>query len=775
MTAPSAGLLAAALWGGTLVSAPWWSLGPAVLAACGAGLLRRSWLRLAAVALAVAVAGAALAGGRAAMAATGPLARLAAGGGTAAIGATAVSDARIDPFGASLVVQVDAVDGTATRVRAVLRLPALRGAGAPGGGSAGRVEPSLPQLGEHLVLRASARPLDARSADRALRSVHAIAVLAPVGAVRVVATAAVPLRVVQRVRDRVQTAARARLDADAAALLVGLVTGDTSGASQERLDQLRAAGLSHLTAVSGSNVALALAGAVGLAAAVGIGARGRRRAATVALVVFVVLVRAEPSVLRAAVLAALVLLARATGRDHEPVRLLAFAVVLALLADPLLARRTGFALSVLAAAGVLVVAPVLADRLPGPRPIRLLVAASAAAQLAVAPLLLAIDGGVPLAALPANLVAVPAAAVASAIGIAVACLAQVWVGGAGLLAMSAAPAITVVHGAGALFADGWRVEPHHLASPVAAVLLIAVVARRSAPRLALVALACTATLAVVPVVRPAGAITVLAVTVLDVGQGDAVLVEAPTTDGRGARLLVDGGPEPGVAARLLRSMRVRRLDAVALSHAHADHSDGLPQVLRRIPVGVVLVAPAPLLPGSAAPSAAALLAAARARQIPVRSVGAGDRLRLGTALVEVLAPAPEDLLSDDLNEHSLVLRISGPTGAVLLTGDAETGSQTRLLGRPDLLRADVVKVPHHGGATNAAGFLAAVGASTAILSVGRDNDYGHPAPGVLAELATTTVVRTDLDGTTRVLVQRGAAATAARAPPTPPTPPPPPG
>jgi competence protein ComEC len=97
-----------------------------------------------------------------------------------------------------------------------------------------------------------------------------------------------------------------------------------------------------------------------------------------------------------------------------------------------------------------------------------------------------------------------------------------------------------------------------------------------------------------------------------------------------------------------------------------------------------------------------------------------------------------------------VLRVGDGEHSLLLTGDAEEAAQRRLLQRPDLLRVDVLKVPHHGGNTNAPGFIDAVGATTAVVGVGRDNDYGHPHPDVLDDLEGMRVLRTDVGGTVRV-------------------------
>lgn len=765
MSAGSAWLLAAALWLGALLAGPPW-LGAAglVVLLVGAVATRRpmTWLLTGMVGLAL--VGAGLAGSRGALVAAGALPALARDGGQAAVEAVVVTDPRTGEHGWWAVVRVEDLDGRSVRERALLRgepVATARGS-VDAAGEAAASGRGPPLLGQRLAFTTSARPLGHDGFDGYLRRLHAGVALQP-GELELVAPAPGWLRAAERVRARVRAAAGAALDPSRAGLLAGLVTGDTSGLPAEDEAVLTEAGLSHLVAVSGSNVALVLVGASAIAGAIGLGARGRSWALLVTLGCFVVLVRAEPSVVRAAAMALLVIAAGAWGRGRDARQILAAAVVVVVLVDPLLSGQLGFALSVLATGGVLVVAPWVAERLPGPRRARLLLGAAVGAQFAVAPLLLGLDGAVPLAALPANVVAVPAAAVASSFGMAAAILGQVWLPAGAVLAWLAGPALGVVLWAGRTFAGSPELTVAHLLSPVAALLAVAVVTRRRSPRLAAVALVGVVALAGLPTLRTAPDVTALTVTVLDVGQGDAVLVEAPGTAHAGgaatasARLLVDGGPDPDLALDHLRARGVRQLDVVAISHPHADHTDGLPAVLAGLPVAALLVGPGPPVPHTdTAPSAPATVAVARQRGVAVTQVAAGMTFPLGAATVEVLSPPADGSLSHDVNEGSLVLRVSDQHGRVLLTGDAELLAQERLLRRPERVRAEVLKVPHHGGATNAPGFLAAVGARTALVSVGADNDYGHPHPDVLAALAGTTVARTDVHGDVTVTLGAGA-------------------
>ncbi len=236
---------------------------------------------------------------------------------------------------------------------------------------------------------------------------------------------------------------------------------------------------------------------------------------------------------------------------------------------------------------------------------------------------------------------------------------------------------------------------------------------------------------------------------LDVGQGDAILVVAP--DGR--QILVDGGPSPTALLNELGAVLPfwdRSLDLVVLTHPDADHMIGLVALPQRYRIAQVLDVPQSDL----APDAEPWLAGLRSAAVPRRYAQRGSSFAVGDLLVNVLNPGPEPLTgtaSDD-NNNATVLRLEYGRISLLLTGDAEREAEEVLIATGAPLRADVLKVGHHGSnsATSAA-FMAAVSPQVAIISVGADNHFGHPHPAVLERLAGIEMLRTDLNGRIEVV------------------------
>ncbi|MCU1529354.1 MAG: competence protein ComEC [Frondihabitans sp.] len=546
------------------------------------------------------------------------------------------------------------------------------------------------------------------------------------------------------------------LPGDGGALLPGLSIGDTSRVPEPLDVALKASGLSHLTAVSGANCAVVVALVLLVGGAVRLRRALRILLAVGALIGFVVLVTPEPSVLRAAVMAGIVLVLHAVGRPVHGLPVVSLAVVVLLVSDPWNARDYGFALSVLATTGlVLLVAPItrLLTRIL-PEPLALLIAVPLSAQLACQPLLLTLDPGIPVHSVVANLLAEPAAPVATILGLTSCLIGVVWPGGARIIAGAAwVPSAWIA--AVAHFASGlpvtsvpWRADPAGLGLACLLVVLVAAVVLtmpfRRSRRIAVVALLAVA----VPVTsvvtgREVGRIIAFPTSwqyvQCDVGQGDAVLVRSERTVA-----LIDTGDDPRLLEACLDLAGVGTLDLLVLTHFDRDHvgaAAGLAGRARRLLVGPI---------GEASDERLVETFQGAGSEVTVAAPGA--MFGLGKLDLAVLWPP---VGQESGNEASVVLRVTPRAGCVdgclsgVLLGDLGEREQQRLLGRGDPGPVDIVKVSHHGSRDQSAALYDALSARIALIGVGRDNQYGHPTSETLALLARTgsRVERSDLDGT----------------------------
>jgi competence protein ComEC len=227
----------------------------------------------------------------------------------------------------------------------------------------------------------------------------------------------------------------------------------------------------------------------------------------------------------------------------------------------------------------------------------------------------------------------------------------------------------------------------------------------------------------------------------DVGQGDAALVTSPS----GVNILIDGGPDEAQVSTELAALGVKRLDAVVVTHRHADHVAGLTNVLARVPVGLVLEPGCP----DTSPIHTALDAAIADERVPVRYPRAGDSIIVGDLRLDVVSPDRCWMgTNSDMNNDSLVILLSYGERTLLLGGEPEEPAQQVLLDRRAPLRAELLKVPHHGSSTSLPEFFQAVDPELAVICVGQPNDYGHPVPSTLQAIAATgaQIWRTDQRG-----------------------------
>ncbi|QCQ91652.1 ComEC/Rec2 family competence protein [Rhodococcus sp. SGAir0479] len=563
------------------------------------------------------------------------------------------------------------------------------------------------------------------------------------------------------VRARLAAAAAAGLPSDQAGLLPGLVVGDTAALAPETKDAFTAAGLTHLTAVSGANVSILLGAVLLVVRGVGLGPRTGAVLAAVALAAFVVVARPSPSVLRAAAMGAVALLALVTGRRKQAVPALAASVIVLLAVLPALAVDFGFALSVSATAGLVVVSPILVDRLRErgwPRWLAEMCAVAVAAFVVTAPLVAAMSGTVSVVSIAANILVAPAVAPITVVGAVVAVLAVVWLPAAALVVRVAGPPLwwllEVADRAAAVPGGTFTVASGTAGAIVVTVGVVAVAwaVRYRWSRRMLLALGLGTALVWVPTRVytpgwPAGGWSLVA---CDVGQGDGLVLS--TGDGRA--VVIDAGPEPGPMDRCLRRLGVDEIALLIVSHLHADHYGGIDGVLDGRAVGAVAIGPADLPAGGFR----FVSAAARRAGVAVVRLSPGRDVVLGDVRLEILGPLvppprSPDEADDAANDSSLVIRAHTTAGTILLTGDTEVAGQRALIRSGVPLQADVLKLPHHGSRTTAAEFLAAVRPRLVVVSVGADNSFGHPNPGILDRIrgSGAVIARTDTDGDVAVV------------------------
>jgi len=578
---------------------------------------------------------------------------------------------------------------------------------------------------------------------------------------------------VHQLRERMSTALEDSMHEPEASLAQALVLGDRSSVPDDVRGDLSRSGTAHIVAVSGLHIFIVC----GLVLSLGAWVFGRRRptyllVALGAIWVYALLAGMHAPVVRAGIMGSLWLLAIHLGRPGSSLAWLAFAAAVMAAAQPSVLGQVSFQMSFAAMAGIIILAPYF--RSWGERLFRVeegrrgwagaLVGSfsiTLGAMAAVAPIVLYYFGEASLMALPANLLILPAlpfavgtsAAVAVA-GIVVSPLAQVlgWVAWlftgyiigvarvfsslpfasfeAGSVSPAAVWSYYAVLGT-ALWLAGDRARRGVVRKKVKALASSIVGGSRRAPAaLVLVPLCVVAALVwTAAVTAPDGRVHVF---ILDVGQGDAILIERGRT-----QVLVDGGPDADrICLELGKRMPYwdRTIELIVSTHSHADHLVGLVEVVGRYEVGKVV---------SGCEEGDSLTYREWLRQLEAADIErvtavAGERIDLGGGLVlEVLHPPGTPLwgMDEDTDNNSLVTRLVYGDFSLLLTGDIHEEAEWYLLDESCTLDSTVLKVPHHGSDTSScAEFLAEVSPQAAVISVAADNEFGHPAGNVLERL-----------------------------------------
>jgi competence protein ComEC len=556
-------------------------------------------------------------------------------------------------------------------------------------------------------------------------------------------------------RDEFRDAA-GDLAGDGGDLLPGLAIGDTSAVSAELSAAMKASSLSHLTAVSGANCAVVVGLIVLVGGVLGASRVVRTIAAALVLTGFVVLVTPEPSVLRAAVMAAIVLAALLSGRPVRGIPVLSLAVVVLLVADPWLSREYGFVLSVLATGGLLVLARPLAGLMARwlPMPVAAIIAVPLAAQVACQPVLILLNPSLPTYGIIANVLAEPAAPVATVLGL-LSCVSLPGLPWLGSLFASVAWVPSTWIAAVATFFAGLPAAAIPWPGGAAGVALLATLTflallamfgRGRVRMLAAAVAVCTvvtlvAASATTHIVEQLSRPSDWQIAMCDIGQGDATLVRS-----EGQIALIDTGPKPERLAHCLNELGVSHVDLLVLTHYDLDHVGGAETVVGK--VDTVLIGP------SGGPDDDALDAAFVAGGATVIDAHRGMSGLLGELRWDILWPQSQLHGLEPGNDVSIAMTFS-PVGeclqgclSSLFLADLGERPQGLLLAAGPVAEVDVVKVSHHGSADQNAQTYEKASAIVGIIGVGADNTYGHPTDRLLSMLAAvgTEPLRTDRNG-----------------------------
>ncbi|MFM1787201.1 MAG: hypothetical protein RL228_1151 [Actinomycetota bacterium] len=535
-------------------------------------------------------------------------------------------------------------------------------------------------------------------------------------------------------RDALKDLSYTRNESDGAALLPGLVVGDNQAQSDDLVKALQLAGLGHLTAVSGANVAILLLFVQFILQLTQISDKWRFVILLFVLAAFVVVARPSPSVVRAALMGAITLFYWFKGYQKLSEAILFLAVIVLLIIDPWLAISWGFALSVAATLGLILLPRFWA--IDSDSPLFLKLGGTAlAASLATAPILFAMGSPVTFATIPANILAEFFVAPATVFGLLAPILTFIpglsWL--AQLLANLAIGCASIIVWVARYFSNSiFALSVISFKGLFLLSLIVLVFRFRKNLKivLAVIVIGCLA-LGAVNRLEHRWRIADWEIAVCDIGQGDATLIRT----GESSAMVVDAGPDKYLMKKCLTEFGISKIDLFVASHFHADHIGGISAL-------VDIAKPARVITAQlAAPNSGVEVVQQALAPLAREIAYVGMSGELGGPIFgvtwQVLAPSKSPESVDDsngslINNNSLVLLVSTMHHRVLLTGDIEIDAQNNLMNSIANPAVDIVKVPHHGSAYQSPDFASWVGAEFAWISVSADNDYGHPNPTTIS-------------------------------------------
>ncbi len=533
---------------------------------------------------------------------------------------------------------------------------------------------------------------------------------------------------------------------DLGSLIPGLILGDTSLQTQKFTNAMRRVGFSHLTAVSGANFALVAGFVLWLMQFLIPKIKTRLVITALILILFIFLVRPTPSVLRAAVMTAVLLSARYRGDNALGLPALGAAIGGLVLIDPFQAIDPGFALSVLATAGILILSPQITSWL-SPRIkwswMAEAIAIPISATIFCTPVIVALSGQLSLITVPANILASPVIGPITVLGFIAAIFAALLPKISALLLLFTYPMagwIVWLCDIGASFAV------LKFSSTLFFMALICIISiiffKRKWRLLLLVAVLLISQLTYAKVYWPGSD---WKVTNCDVGQGDGLVINLENN----RAIVVDVGPDASLIDACLRRLKIKEISLLVLTHFHADHVGGLAGAIKGRAVKQVWIS------NNLQPEFSYQNAIRTLSKIKISQVLSGQQFKIAGAQISVLWPERyqgnfKSLPGDGsaINNSSIALVIKLKDLKVFVAGDLEPPVQEIITSNPLLEKVDIYKVCHHGSAYQYLPLLDKINPAVAVISVGKENTYGHPAPDLISEFERRGVklLRTDRSG-----------------------------
>lgn len=547
---------------------------------------------------------------------------------------------------------------------------------------------------------------------------------------------------------------------DSKVLVAGLAMGEIAALSEELEEQMRSVSLTHLVAVSGANCAIVVGMVYLICVRLRLGRTGRTIVSLSSLVGYVLLVGPDPSVLRAAVMTASVIVMVSLGRRTWALNALAIASIILLIADPWLAVEYGFGLSVLATSGILLLAPAMSEKLSTrmPMPLALGLSVTMSAQLLCLPLLLQLQPGLPTYSIIANLLAGPMVAPVTVLGILAVVLTPITPWLVGPISWLASLGTFLIEIVAIFFAElpivyfPWVTGLSATALSALLILMVSAWLRSKLPRLRQASVAGLVVVAVATLSVPAASeilpggwpLQDWEVVSCDVGQGDAIVIKS-----LGRVAVIDVGKDENLIDSCLSELGVGAIDLLVLTHFDFDHVGGLTGALGGRSVSHAIVSGFP----DDRPATKSSLD--QLEEIGVKVIIADPTISgsLGEFGWRVLAPTKTASEAKDSNDASVTMVFRSSRMDLVLLGDLGADGQDRVARAVMQVVGNsnnplILKVSHHGSNDQSKSFHQELMPDLALISVGNENGYGHPGKQALQILGSVgaQVLRTDLLG-----------------------------